>query len=219
MTKPNDQDLFVRRASLILGLRQVGVRDRDVLAAIETVPREAFVPAGLQDEAYEDRALPIECGQTISAPSVVAIMTEALQIEKGDHVLEIGTGSGYQTAILAKLARRVTTIERHRELYRTAERRFDALGLRNITAIHADGNKGWERQAPFDAIMVTAAAEKAPTVLIKQLDDGGRLVVPIGSEDDEQRLTLFAKQGERVEVEDLGAVRFVPMRPGTGGRS
>jgi len=207
-------DHRIKAASLILRLRALGVSDRRVLNAMETVPREKFVPPEFADHAYDDRALPISCGQTISAPSVVALMTAQLDVRDRHKVLEIGTGSGYQTAILAKLARRVTTIDRYHSLVREAEARWQALGLRNISAMTGDGMAGWSRQAPFDRILVTAAAEKAPSNLVAQLVDGGILIAPLGPADDVQRLTLFEKDGEQVETRDLGAVRFVPLVAG-----
>ena len=207
-------DYRVKAASLILRLRALGISDRRVLNAIETVPREMFVSPEFADRAYDDRALPISCGQTISAPSVVALMTAQLDVRDRHKVLEIGTGSGYQTAILAKLARRVTTIDRFRSLVRDAETRWAALGLRNITAMTEDGTAGWSPQAPFDRILVTAAAEKAPSNLVAQLVDGGILIAPLGPADGVQRLTLFEKDGEDVETRDLGAVRFVPLVAG-----
>lgn len=210
---PSYDDALVRRAALILRLRSLGIRDRDVLRAIETVPREVFVPDEFKEEAYDDKALPIGGAQTISAPSVVALMTDALALSPRSQVLEIGTGSGYQTTVLARLARRVTTIERDRFLHRQAIERFDALGLRNVSAVVGDGREGWSRQAPFDAIMVTAAMPDTPTKLIGQLAEGGRMVVPIGLADREQRLTLFVK-GDAVERRDLGAVLFVPIGEG-----
>lgn len=204
----------VRIASLLLKLRSAGISDRRVLNAIEKVPRDLFVPQDLAEYAYEDRALPIECGQTISAPSVVAAMTAELDISDRHKVLEIGTGSGYQTAILARLARRVTTLERYKLLLQGAQQRWDRLGLNNIIAIQADGSLGWQRQAPFDRIIVTAACAQAPSKLVAQLTDGGILIAPIGRSDQVQRLTLFQKFGTRVETRDLGGVRFVPLVSG-----
>ncbi len=213
---PDDMgsDHRINAASLILRLRALGISDRRVLNAMETVPREIFVPPEYADHAYDDRALPISCGQTISAPSVVALMTARLDVHDRHKVLEIGTGSGYQTAILAKLARRVTTIDRFRSLVHEAEARWEALGLSNISAMAGDGTAGWSRQAPFDRILVTAAAEKAPSKLVAQLVDGGILIAPLGPTDGVQRLTLFEKDGEQVETRDLGAVRFVPLVAG-----
>jgi protein-L-isoaspartate(D-aspartate) O-methyltransferase len=209
-----DEAVRVRTASLILRLRTLGIGDRRVLKAMETVPREHFVPEEWRRQAYEDRTLPIACGQSISAPSVVAMMSAALEVSERHTVLEIGTGSGYQAAILARLARRVTTIDRYRTLVRAAEGRWQALGISNITAIAADGTQGWPRQAPFDRILVTAAAEKAPARLVAQLVDGGILVAPVGPADGVQRLTVFRKEGTRVDTRDLGGVRFVPLMPG-----
>ena len=175
---------------------------------------EIFVPAELAEFAYEDRALPIECGQTISAPSIVAMMTTELDIGDRHKVLEIGTGSGYQTAILSQLARRVTTLERYKRLLQGAEARWKQLGLTNISAIQADGGLGWPRQAPFDRILVTAACAKAPSKLVAQLTDGGILIAPVGETEAVQRLTFFQKFGIQVETRDLGGVRFVPLVPG-----
>jgi len=207
-------DHRVKAASLILRLRALGISDRRVLNAIETVPREMFVAPEFAAHAYDDRALPINCGQTISAPSVVALMTAQLDVRDRHKVLEIGTGSGYQTAILSKLVRRVTTIDRYGSLVHEAEARWEALGLRNISAMTGDGTAGWSRQAPFDRILVTAAALKAPANLVAQLVDGGILIAPLGPAEGVQRLTLFVKDGEQVETRDLGAVRFVALVAG-----
>lgn len=209
-----DDERRVRVASLLLKLRSLGFSDRRVLNALEKIPRDLFVPEDLVAYAYEDRALPIECGQTISAPSVVALMTVELAITDRHKVLEIGAGSGYQTAILALLGRRVTTLERYRLLIQTAEKRWEKLGLTNISVVLADGSQGWKRQAPFDRIMVTAACEEAPSKLVAQLTDGGILIAPIGRADQVQRLTSFQKFDTRVETRDLGAVRFVPIVSG-----
>jgi protein-L-isoaspartate(D-aspartate) O-methyltransferase len=204
----------VQTAALVLKLRALGIGDRAVLKAVETVPRSIFVPPEWQAQAYEDRALPIDCGQTISAPSVVALMTAALELSDRHSVLEIGTGSGYQAAILSKLARRVTTIDRFRTLVRAAESRWQALNIRNISGVVADGTLGWKLQAPFDRILVTAAAEAAPSRLVAQLTDSGILIAPIGPSDGVQRLTLFQRIGHNVDTRDLGAVRFVPIVSG-----
>jgi protein-L-isoaspartate(D-aspartate) O-methyltransferase len=209
-----EDEIRVRVASLVLRLRSIGVSDRRVLNAIEAIPRDLFVPDAWRKTAYEDRALPIECGQTISAPSTVATMTAALQISDRHKVLEIGTGSGYQTAILARLARRVTTLERYRTLIRRAEGRWAELGISNISAIQSDGTAGWIQQAPFDRILITAACPEAPSKLVAQLAEEGILIAPIGAGDRVQRLTLFQKFGERVDTRDLGGVRFVPLVPG-----
>jgi len=192
-------------------LRKAGIQDTDVLAAIEKTPRELFVPTSFQEEAYENTALPIACGQTISQPLVVAMMTEALEPEKRLRVLEIGTGSGYQTAVLTRLFRRVYTVERFADLLSTAQRRFDTLDLHTITTRLGDGATGWPEQAPFDRILVTAGAGEMPPALLEQLADGGILVIPIGDDGGHQYLVRIRKNGEEIEQEDLGPVRFVPL--------
>ncbi|HSM39951.1 MAG TPA: protein-L-isoaspartate(D-aspartate) O-methyltransferase [Afifellaceae bacterium] len=209
-----DDETRVRVASLMLRLRSSGVSDRRVLNAIESIPRDLFVPDEFREMAYEDRALPIECGQTISAPSVVATMTAALQLGDRHKVLEVGTGSGYQTAILARLARRVTTLERYKTLIQLAESRWTQLGIGNISAIQSDGTLGWKQQAPFDRILITAACPEAPSKLVAQLAEEGILIAPIGSSEAVQRLTFFQKFGTRVDTRDLGGVRFVPLVAG-----
>jgi protein-L-isoaspartate(D-aspartate) O-methyltransferase len=209
-----DEEARINAASLILRLRGMGISDRAVLAAIETVPRTLFVPKEFRLQAYADRPLPIDCGQTISSPSVVGAMTAALELSDRHSVLEIGTGSGYQTAVLARLARRVTTIERFRTLIRSAERRWLALGIRNISAMPGDGALGWPRQAPFDRILVTAAVPVPPTRLIGQLSDSGILIAPVGPDEGAQRLTLFQRIGQNVDTRDLGPARFLPLIAG-----
>src|SRR5262245_48514735 len=159
----------VRIADLILRLRRTGITDQHILGAIESVPRDVFVPAESRADAYAERALPIDCGQTISAPVIVGMMTAALDLGDRDRVLEIGTGTGYQSAILAKLCRRVYTIDRFRTLISAAESRFHTLRISNITALVGDGTKGWPEQAPFDRIIVTAAAEMVPDAILKQV--------------------------------------------------
>lgn len=208
-----------RRIRLIMDLRTKGVRDAKVLGAMERIPRDAFVPEAVRDQAWDDMALPIGRGQTISQPCVVAIMTEALVLSDRDKVLEIGTGCGYQTAILSKLCRRVYTIERHRILLERAEVMFDELSLRNVTALAGDGMKGWPKihgidQAPFDKIIVTAAArEKPPQALLDQLKVGGVMVIPCGPSG-EQSLKLYKKESEEAyAVRDIMPVRFVPLLP------
>ncbi len=209
-----DPGTQVQAASIVLKLRGLGISDRAVVKAIETVPRPLFVPEALRHHAYSDHALPIDCGQMISAPSVVALMTAALDVSDRHAVLEIGTGSGYQAVILARLARRVTTIERFRTLSKAAEARFQALGIRNISAIVGDGLLGWPRQAPFDRILVSAALPEPPVKLITQLTDSGILIAPIGAGEGPQRLTLFQRIGPSVDTRDLGMVRFLPVVPG-----
>src|SRR5215813_1687729 len=192
-------------------LRALGITDARVLGAIERVPREAFLPEMFRDRAYENVALPVGHGQTISQPLVVAHMTEALEVGARHKVLEIGTGSGYQAAVLAKLCRRVFTIERHRDLLKQAEQRFAALRIHNITTRHGDGAKGWPEQSPFDRIIVTAAAEEVPAILQQSVVDGGILVIPVGEDRQDQQLLRIRRNGDEFMAEDLGGVRFVPL--------
>ncbi|MDH5723132.1 MAG: protein-L-isoaspartate(D-aspartate) O-methyltransferase [Alphaproteobacteria bacterium] len=208
-----------KRIRLIMDLRRKGITDTNVLSAIERVPRDFFVPPQAKDQAWEDIALPIGLGQTISQPLVVAFMSQALELSDRDKVLEIGTGCGYQTAILSKLCRRVYTIERHKDLLKDAEKRFEELKLRNITAIAADGMKGWPTingidQAPFDKIIVTAAARKEPPQALKdQLKVGGIMIIPLGGPG-EQNLMRYKKESEDTfAVKPLMQVRFVPLLP------
>lgn len=185
--------------ALLYSLQQNGISDPRVLGAIACTPREAFVSAeSLKAQAYEDEALPIECGQTISQPYIVAYMTERLHVSPESDVLEIGTGSGYQAAILSRLARHVYTIEMHHELQMRAMERFQVLGLENITAIQGDGTKGWPEFRLFDRIIVTAFAQDVQAHLIDQLAPGGFMVIPLGSRDG-QRITLITRTGGRIE--------------------
>jgi protein-L-isoaspartate(D-aspartate) O-methyltransferase len=206
--------LAARKIRLIMALRRSGVTDTAVLAAVERIPRESFVPEAFHDQAYEDKALPIGQGQTISQPQVVALMTQALDLTPRHKVLEIGTGSGYQSAVLARLSRRVYTIERHRALLAEAERRFAALRIHNITAIAGDGMKGWPAQAPFDRIIVTAAAAGMPETLLAQLAVGGIMVLPLGPERADQELIRVRRLETEITTEKLCDVRFVPLLPG-----
>jgi len=208
-----------KRIRLIMDLRTKGITDTKVLSAIERVPREEFVPYQALDKAWEDIALPIGLGQTISQPYVVAAMTQALELSDRDKVLEIGTGCGYQAAVLSHLCRRVYTIERHKNLLTDAEARLEFLKIRNITALAADGMKGWPKmngidQAPFDKIIVTAAArEKPPQALLDQLKVGGILVIPVG-ESGAQVLKRYKKETEEtLVVRNMMPVRFVPLLP------
>lgn len=208
-----------KRIRLIMDLRTKGIVDTDVLSAIERTPREEFVPAHSRDQAWEDMALPIGLGQTISQPLVVAKMSEALGITDRDMVLEIGTGCGYQCAVLSHLARRVYTIERHKHLSIDAQKRLERLKIRNITAIVADGMKGWptingSNPAPFDKIIVTAAARaKPPQALFDQLKIGGKMIIPVGISGD-QMLKLYKRESEEAySVRDILPVRFVPLLP------
>jgi protein-L-isoaspartate(D-aspartate) O-methyltransferase len=209
---PLDED--ARRARMVLALRSNGVSDAKVVAAIEQTPRDLFVPDLFRERSWEDSALPIACGQTISQPLIVGLMTQALRIEWRSRVLEIGTGSGYQTAVLAKIARYVYSVERYRTLLGEAEGRLKALGLQNVITRFGDGGEGWPEQAPFDRIMVTAAADGEPTKLLSQLKPGGVLVAPVGR-GPVQMLKRYAGDGKGgFTVEDLGEVRFVPLLPG-----
>ena len=202
--KPSDK--------LVQGLRYAGIEDEPVLAAIARIPREQFVPPTFQEHAYDDTALPIGQGQTVSQPLIVAMMTQALALTDRHKVLEIGTGSGYQSAVLAVLARRVYTIERHRPLLAEAEARFAALRIHKVTTRHGDGSEGWAEQAPFDRIIVTAAAEReVPPKLIDQLAVGGIMVVPVARSAIDQRLLKITKNADGLVVEGLGGVRFVPL--------
>lgn len=187
-----------------------GISDPQVLRAMARVPREAFVPQSLQEEAYADRALPIECGQTISQPYIVGLMTQALELSGTQRVLEVGTGSGYQTAVLAELAQAVFTIERQADLSAAAQRRLLGLGYTNIAFRIGDGSLGWPEEAPFDRILVAAAAPQCPQSLVDQLADGGVLVMPVGDEEG-QVLRQFRRSGQQVESAALTNCRFVPL--------
>jgi protein-L-isoaspartate(D-aspartate) O-methyltransferase len=200
-----------RKIRLLMELRREGVTDTRVLSALERVPREQFIPDTFQDRAYDNAALPIGHGQTISQPLVVALMTQALGIGPRMRVLEIGTGCGYQTAVLCGLCRRVYTIELHKELQAEAEKRLLALRLTNFTAISGDGAKGWPDQAPFDRIIVTAAPKRLPQLLLDQLADDGIMVIPIGEQLDDQWLETVTKREGRVERKRMFPVRFVPL--------
>ena len=203
-----------RKIRLIMQLRRSGVTDTTVLAVIERLPREAFVPRSFLDQAYEDMALPIGSGQTISQPMVVAMMTQALELHDRLKVLEVGTGSGYQAAVLSRLVRRVYTIERHKPLLHEAEARFHQLGLHNITTRAGDGTKGWPEQAPFDRILVTAAADgDIPKTLTDQLAIGGVMVVPLGTDRRDQRVYRIRRTETGLQREELWPVRFVPLLP------
>jgi protein-L-isoaspartate(D-aspartate) O-methyltransferase len=209
-----DTPQLTRKVRLIMELRHAGIGDARVLGAIEKTPRELFVPEQFQDHAYENVALPIANGQTISQPYVVGLMTEKLELGERDKVLEIGTGSGYQAAILARLCRRVFTVERHRALLREAEQQFKTLGLTNIVSLFADGTKGWPDQAPFDRIIVTAASPGIPASLVDQLAPGGIMVLPVGAEYHDQRLVRVRRGKSAYQSEELAWVRFVPLVAG-----
>ncbi|WP_363321107.1 protein-L-isoaspartate(D-aspartate) O-methyltransferase [Acidiferrobacter sp.] len=201
------------RERLIGRLREQGIRDEETLAALSSVPRHLFVDEALASRAYEDTALPIGHGQTISQPYIVARMTAAARTSGPlTRVLEIGTGSGYQAAVLARLAGHLYTVERIAGLVRAARQRFQTLRLANVTVRHADGCEGWPDEAPFDAVLVTAAARTVPHALFSQLKEGGRLVVPVGV--DGQELLLYRRRGTAMTFERLEVVNFVPLLPG-----
>ena len=205
-----------RQMAFLFALRQRGVTDKNVLEAMEKIDRGAFVKGLFAERSYEDMPLPIACGQTISQPSVVGLMTQALDVHPRHKVLEIGTGSGYQAAVLSQLARRVYTMDRHRRLVSEAQAVFDQLGLTNITAQPADGSRGWPEQAPFDRILVTAAAEDPPGPLLAELKTGGIMVVPVGQSDAVQRLIRVTRTDAGFEYDELRSVRFVPLVEGMG---
>ncbi len=208
-----------KKIRLIMDLRRKGVTDTSVLAAIERVPREFFVPEEMVHQAWDDMALPIGRGQTISQPAVVGLMTQALKVSDRDKVLEIGTGCGYQTAVLSHLCRRVYSIERHRPLLEAAEVRLNELKLRNVTALAGDGMKGWPvmhgiSQAPFDKIIVTAAARvKPPQALLDQLKDGGVMIIPVGESGNQVLRWYKRESADAYSMKDIMDVRFVPLLP------
>jgi protein-L-isoaspartate(D-aspartate) O-methyltransferase len=207
-------DLFhdQRQTMVTRDIRGRGIRDRQLLAAMEKVPRHLLVGERYRNDAYADHPLPIGEGQTISQPYVVALMTEALKLRGTDRVLEIGTGSGYQAAVLAEMVKEVKSIEIRKGLAQTAAARIKELGYANVTVKYADGYFGWEEYAPFDAIIITAAVNHIPPPLIKQLKEGGRLILPLGSTVFYQTLTLVTKQkGGELDVQQLDPVSFVPM--------
>jgi len=198
------------RTQLVETLRGKGIRDMAVLAAIHQVPRHAFVPESVRHRAYEDSPLPIGNGQTISQPLVQAMYLQALKLTGYEKVLEVGTGSGYQTALLGVLASMVFSVERHRALADTARAALEEIEIRNVTVLVGDGTLGWSAFAPYDAILVSAASPDAPKPLLEQLADGGRLVVPLGDREN-QDLTLITRAGDEFRRESLGGVRFVPL--------
>ena len=203
------------KMQFLFSLRKAGVIDKKVLDAMERVDRKNFVNGIFSEKAYDDTPLPIACGQTISQPTVVGLMTQALQVTSRDKVLEVGTGSGYQAAILSVLARRVYTVERYSLLVNNAAKVFQNLNISNITTILSDGGFGLERQAPFDKIIVTAASDDPPASLLSQLKIGGIMVIPVGQSDNMQKLIKITKTDGGYEYQDLHAVRFVPLVAGT----
>jgi|TARA_B110000114_G_scaffold144310_1_gene153075 protein-L-isoaspartate(D-aspartate) O-methyltransferase len=208
-----------QKMQFLYSLRSSGVTNKRVLTAMETIDRRSYVSDTFADNAYEDTPLPIGCGQTISQPSIVAIMTEALDVQPRDKVLEIGTGSGYQAAILSRLARRIYTVDRHSILVQAARNVFKEQDIPNITTFTADGSRGLPDQAPFDRIIVTAASEDPPTTLLDQLRLGGIMVLPVGQSDSMQRLVKIKKTENGLEYHELRSVRFVPLLEGLGKTS
>ena len=208
-----------RKLSMLMAVRGAGVTDLDTLNALEAVDRSIFVPSHLSERAYEVTTLPIGFGQTLSSPDIVGIMTQALQLKKTDRVLEIGTGSGYQTFILSKLCKEVFTIERHEPLSNLAERRLNKAGVDNVSYTFGDGFEGLPNQAPFDAILITAAPNKVPTKLATQMAEGARLVLPIGHQGESQKLVRITREKGRFYESHLGSVRFVPMLAGVAKES
>ncbi|OCG43936.1 protein-L-isoaspartate O-methyltransferase [Gilliamella sp. Choc5-1] len=202
----------LKMQSLIKFLRQQGIKDERVLNAIACVPREHFVDEALSHQAYDNRPLPIGSGQTISQPYIVAKMTELLRLEPHSKVLEIGTGSGYQTAVLAKLVENVCSVERIKSLQWNTKRRLKQLDIHNIATRHGDGWLGWPERGPFDGIIVTAAASEVPQSLLEQLADKGRLVIPVG--EDKQALQLIERVGDSFVAKNMGEVIFVPLVKG-----
>ena len=205
-----------RKMQFLFALRSKGVTDTRVLSAMEKIDRGLFVRGLFAERAYEDMPLPIACGQTISQPSVVGLMSQALDLSPRHKVLEVGTGSGYQAAVLSQLARRVYTVERHKTLVNEAKALFEALDYSNIIPILSDGSRGLPDQAPFDRIIVTAAAEDPPSPLLAQLKVGGIMVVPVGQSDTVQNLIRVTRTEDGYHYDDLRAVRFVPLVEGLG---
>ena len=215
MKKPKgDEWLAEKREEMITRqLKARGISSEKILAAFRKVKREMFLPLVLHEKAYEDHPLPIGFDQTISQPYIVAIMTESLELNQGDRVLEVGTGSGYQTAILAELVGEVYTVEIISELFEAAKLRLNALGYRNVHMRHADGRNGWVDAAPFDKIIVTAGTEQIPDPLVAQLKEGGKMIIPLGYGD--QDLVLGRKEKGVLITKQLIPVRFVPLRSGS----
>lgn len=214
MSKTPSQQEDDGRMEFLLTLRRRGIADKAVLRAMDEVPRERFVDPGFAVSAYADRALPIACGQTISQPYVVAYMSEQLDVHSHHRVLEVGTGSGYQAAVLSCLAGEVVSIERYRTLADRARERLESLGCRNVDVVLGDGFVGVPGRAPYDRIIVTAAAERLPETLLDQLAENGIMILPLGSQDGSQHLIKLTKLQTGTRRENLIPVRFVPMLPG-----
>jgi protein-L-isoaspartate(D-aspartate) O-methyltransferase len=209
-----ERDEKVSRMEFLLALRRRGIVDQAVLRAMDEIPREQFVTTDYIDDAYADQALPIACGQTISQPYVVAYMTEQLGVRRHHRVLEVGTGSGYQAAILSRLASDVVTVERYRTLADAARVRLETLNCRNVIVVVGDGLAGVPDHAPYDRILVTAAAEAVPNTLLEELAEDGVMVLPLGPHTDAQRIVKLSKTKEALSRQDLIWVRFVPLLPG-----
>lgn len=210
--QPRGDDRLEERMDMVeYQIRRRGVTDKEVLAAMEKVPRHEFVPDNLKSQAYADHPLPIGYGQTISQPYIVALMTELLQLKNTDRVLEIGTGSGYQAAILAQIVQEVYTVEIIAPLAAEAKERLERLGFKNVHVLNADGYYGWEEHAPYDAIIVTCAPDHIPPPLVQQLKDGGRLVIPVGPPGGYQTLWQVIKEGDEIKKRNVTGVLFVPL--------
>lgn len=207
-------DNATRQMQFVFQLRSAGVTDARVLSVLERLSREDFIEGIFKPRAFEDMALPIPCGQTISSPSVVGLMTQALDVGSRDKILEIGTGSGYQAAVLSHLARRVYTVERHKPLAVAATKLLASLGITNTVVLHRDGTQGLKEQAPFDKILVAAAAEDVPSSLLGQLREGGALVMPVGPTGQSQTLIKVIKTPDGLEYNEYQDVRFVPLLEG-----
>jgi protein-L-isoaspartate(D-aspartate) O-methyltransferase len=214
LAAPSTAEHHMGRMQFLLDLRRRGIMDADVLRAMDEVPREQFVASNQVKSAYSDRAMPIACGQSISQPYIVAYMTEQLDPEPQHRVLEIGTGSGYQAAVLSRLVKHVTSIERYRTLAETARKRLAALGYDNVDVIVGDGLAGAPERAPFDRIIVTAAAEQIPEALLEQLMVGGMMILPLGRHGGSQSLVRLTRTEDGFTRDDLIGVRFVPLLPG-----
>lgn len=207
-------NLASKKDKLIKTLKSQGIRDEKLLEIMAEIPREDFIADYLAQQAYENAALPIESDQTISQPFIVAYMTQELKVNKTHKILEVGTGSGYQSVILSKLCKRLFTIERHMPLYKSAEAIFKKFRLYNITTLFGNGMKGWKEQAPFDRIMVTAAGEDIPDELLYELKDGGIMIIPVGGQKETQHIIRVTRDGDNFKIKTLLPVKFVPLLSG-----